>query len=44
MKLFAMRAGDYMRSASPQNRRYILYNSLVKMKVTSEGERVIDLL
>ncbi len=44
MKLFALRAGDYMRSASLQDRRYILYNSLVKMKVTSEGEKVIDLL
>ncbi len=44
MKLFAMRAGDYMRSASLEDRRYILYNSMVKMKVTSEGERVIDLL
>ena len=44
MKLFALRAGDYMRSASLEDRRYILYNSLVKMKVTSEGEKVIDLL
>jgi acyl-CoA dehydrogenase len=44
MKLFALRAGDYMRTASLQDRRYILYNSMVKMKVTSEGERVIDLL
>lgn len=42
MKLFAMRAGDYMRTASLDDRRYILYNSLVKMKVTSEGEKVID--
>lgn len=44
MKLFALRGGDYMRSASSEDRRYILYNSLVKMKVTSEGEKVIDLL
>ncbi|TFG33050.1 acyl-CoA dehydrogenase [Candidatus Thorarchaeota archaeon] len=44
MKLFALRGGDYMRSSSPEDRRYILYNSLVKMKVTSEGEKVIDLL
>jgi len=44
MKLFALRGGDYMRAASPEDRRYILYNSLVKMKVTSEGEKVIDLL
>jgi acyl-CoA dehydrogenase len=33
-----------MRSAGPEDRRYLLYNPLVKMKVTSEGERVIDLL
>ncbi|MHA1929609.1 MAG: acyl-CoA dehydrogenase [Candidatus Thorarchaeota archaeon] len=44
MKLFALRGGDYMRTASLEDRRYILYNSLVKMKVTSEGEKVIDLL
>jgi acyl-CoA dehydrogenase len=44
MKLFALRAGDYMRTASLEDRRYILYNSMVKMKVTSEGEKVIDLL
>ncbi len=44
MKLFAMRASDYMRSASDADRRYLLYNPMVKMKVTTEGERVIDLL
>ena len=44
MKLFALRAGDYMRTASPKDRRYILYNSMVKMKVTSQGEDVINLL
>ena len=44
MKLFSDRAIDYMRSAGPEDRRYLLYNPLVKMKVTSEGERVIDLL
>ncbi len=42
MKLFAKRAGDYMRAATLEDRRYILYNSMVKMKVTSEGEKVID--
>jgi acyl-CoA dehydrogenase len=44
MKLFALRAGDYMRAASPEDRRYLLYNPMVKMKVTTEGERVINLL
>jgi acyl-CoA dehydrogenase len=44
MKLFALRAADYMRAASPEDRRYLLYNPMVKMKVTTQGERVIDLL
>ncbi len=44
MKLFARRAIDYMRSAHPEDRRYLLYNPITKMKVTTEGERVIDLL
>ena len=44
MKLFAMRANDYMRTASDDDRRYLLYNPLVKMKVTTEGEHVIDAL
>ncbi len=44
MKLFGDRAIDYMRSAGPEDRRYLLYNPIAKMKVTTEGERVIDLL
>ena len=44
MKLFALRASDYLRSASLQDRRYLLYNPMVKMKVTSQGEEVINLL
>ncbi len=44
MKLFALRAADYMRVASPDDRRYLLYNPMVKMKVTTEGEKVIDLM
>ena len=44
MKLFALRAADYMRSASPEDRRYLLYNPMVKMKVTTQGEEVINLL
>ena len=44
MKLFARRAVDYMRAASADDRRYLLYNPLVKMKVTCEGEEVINLL
>lgn len=44
MKLFALRAVDYQRVASPEDRRYILYNTMVKMKVTTQGEEVINLL
>ena len=44
MKLFALRASDYLRSASKDDRRYLLYNPVVKMKVTTQGEQVIDLL
>ncbi|MFE9746244.1 acyl-CoA dehydrogenase [Saccharothrix saharensis] len=44
MKLFSDRSVDYFRSASPEDRRYLLFNPITKMKVTSEGERVIDLL
>ncbi|WNV82792.1 acyl-CoA dehydrogenase [Umezawaea sp. Da 62-37] len=44
MKLFADRSVDYFRSASPEDRRYLLFNPITKMKVTSEGEQVIDLL
>jgi acyl-CoA dehydrogenase len=44
MKLFALRAADYMRVASLEDRRYLLYNPMVKMKVTTQGEEVINLL
>jgi alkylation response protein AidB-like acyl-CoA dehydrogenase len=44
MKLFGTRAIDYMRSASAGDRRYLLFNPITKMKVTTEGEKVIDLL
>jgi len=42
MKLFAQRAIDYMRSASKDDRRYLLFNPMVKMKVTTQGEEVIN--
>lgn len=42
MKLFASRATDYMRSASPDDRRYLLFTPMVKMKVTTQGEEVIN--
>ena len=44
MKLFAARSADYLRCASPEDRRFLLFNPITKMKVTSEGERVINLL
>jgi len=44
MKLFAYRAADYMRSASDDDRRYLLFNPIVKMKVTGQGEKVVGLL
>jgi len=44
MKLFALRAGDYLKSASDNDRRYLLYNPIVKMKVTTQGEKVVQLL
>ncbi len=42
MKLFGARAIDYFRSATAEDRRYLLFNPVTKMKVTTEGERVID--
>jgi len=42
MKLFALRAADYFRAATREDRRYLLFNPVMKMKVTTEGEKVID--
>ncbi len=42
MKLVALRAADYFRSASLDDRRYLLFNPVVKMKVTTQGEDVIN--
>jgi len=44
MKLYSARCSDYERCASSEDRRFLLYNPIAKMKVTSEGERVVDLL
>jgi acyl-CoA dehydrogenase len=44
MRLVGYRAKDYLRAASDEDRRYLLYNPIVKMKVTSQGEKVIALL
>jgi len=42
MKLFGLRATDYLRAASPEDRRYLLFNPLMKMKVATQGERVME--
>lgn len=44
MKLFGLRATDYMRCASDDDKRYLLYNPVMKMKVAIQGEEVHDLL
>ncbi|MGV9798545.1 acyl-CoA dehydrogenase [Mycobacterium sp. NPDC003449] len=44
MKLYSERAVDYMRGASSQDRRYLLFNAIEKMNVTREGEKIVTLL
>lgn len=44
MKLVASRSADYLRRASDDDRRYLLFNPIVKMKVTMQGEQVVGLL
>lgn len=44
MRLFSYRAKDYMKNASAEDRRYLLYSPMVKMKVTMQGEEVVNLL
>jgi acyl-CoA dehydrogenase len=43
-KLYGARAIDYMRTASRDDRRYLLYTPINKMQVTTEGERIVRLL
>jgi len=44
MKMYQRRATDYFRNASPNDRRYLLYNPTSKMKVTLQSEDVVNLL
>ncbi|MES2745174.1 MAG: acyl-CoA dehydrogenase family protein, partial [Bdellovibrionota bacterium] len=44
MKLYALRACDYFRVASEEDRRYLLFNPIQKMKVTMEGETLVEQL
>jgi acyl-CoA dehydrogenase len=43
-KLYGARAVDYVRDASLEDRRYLLYTPINKMRVTTEGERIVSLL
>lgn len=44
MKLYALRSRDYFRSMSDEDRRYLLFNPIQKMKVTTQGGDIIRLL
>jgi acyl-CoA dehydrogenase len=44
MKLFAYRALDYLHAARPDDRRYLLFASVQKARVSSEGVKVMALL
>jgi len=44
MKLFGLRATDYMRVANENDKRYLLFNPIMKMKVAIQGEVVHELL
>ena len=44
MKLYALRSRDYFRMMSAEDRRYLLFNPIQKMKVTTQGGEVMRLL
>src|SRR6478609_1608499 len=44
MKLFSQRSVDYLRSASLDDRRYLLFNPVTKAKVTMEAENIVRAL
>ncbi|WCL48811.1 acyl-CoA dehydrogenase [Leptospira sp. GIMC2001] len=44
MRLFCYRAKDYLLTASATDRRYLLWTPMTKMKVTLQGEEVINLI
>ena len=43
-KLYGARAIDYVRTANLDDRRYLLFTPINKMRVTMEGERIVSLL
>lgn len=44
MRLFSLRAMDYFRMMSAEDRRYLLFNPIIKNKVTREGDKVMNLI
>ncbi len=44
MKLFGLRATDYMRAANENDKRYLLFNPIMKMKVAIQGEETMEML
>ncbi|MDO4540750.1 MAG: acyl-CoA dehydrogenase, partial [Syntrophomonadaceae bacterium] len=44
MKLYALRCMDYFRSASDDDRRYLMYNAILKMKVCVQGDKISQML
>lgn len=40
MKLYALRAMDYFRSSSDEDRRYLMFNAILKMRGCLQGEKV----
>jgi acyl-CoA dehydrogenase len=44
MKLCAYRALDYLQAAGPEERRYLLFNAVVKARVSTEGVKVLRTL
>lgn len=44
MKLYALRSRDYFRLMGPDDRRYLLFNPIQKMKVCTQGGEVMRML
>ncbi|MFP3153835.1 acyl-CoA dehydrogenase [Lachnospiraceae bacterium ZAX-1] len=44
MKLYALRSRDYFRVMSAEDRRYLIFNPIQKMKVTTQGGDVMRLI
>ncbi|GAB16871.1 hypothetical protein GOEFS_015_00680 [Gordonia effusa NBRC 100432] len=42
MQLYSERAVDYMRSANPEDRRYLLFSAIEKMSVTRAGQKIYE--